>query len=356
MRLLLISEYDGVGGGESFLLNTARGLAFQGHDVTVLVPEPGDLSRRLSENNIDVVFLKIRLRNVYRFWSVLKEHCFDSVVFNGTYSLYRFGFVTRMLHNVSKNIWVCHGPWVVVNFLRRWLLKYLADKVLVPNSEVKDFLLDNDVSLSIEVINLPIIINDFAYKLRNGPRTITVAMLARFQRVKGHDVFVRAIHELGETDDFTFIVAGDDPFKTEEAQQFKDYVHKLANELRVTSKVNFIGEVKDVAGFLRKVDILVVPSRYESYGMVILEGMAAGCTIIAADTDGPRKLVNNGKYGLLFPVEDHKGLARLIDFSRSNTQELEQVRDRALKHVTDNFNSENYPWTSILAVPEITSR
>jgi glycosyltransferase involved in cell wall biosynthesis len=51
-------------------------------------------------------------------------------------------------------------------------------------------------------------------------------------------------------------------------------------------------------------DILVVPSRYEPFGMVILEGMLYGLAIVAADVGGPAEILEHGRTGLLFPARD----------------------------------------------------
>src|SRR5436853_5100542 len=56
-------------------------------------------------------------------------------------------------------------------------------------------------------------------------------------------------------------------------------------------------------------DILVVPSRYEPFGMVVLEGMLHGLPIAAADVGGPAEILEHGRTGLLFPPRDVGALA-----------------------------------------------
>jgi glycosyltransferase involved in cell wall biosynthesis len=59
-------------------------------------------------------------------------------------------------------------------------------------------------------------------------------------------------------------------------------------------------------------DVLVVPSRYEPFGMVILEGMLYGLAIIAADVGGPAEILEHGRTGLLFPPRDVNALSRAL--------------------------------------------
>ena len=59
-------------------------------------------------------------------------------------------------------------------------------------------------------------------------------------------------------------------------------------------------------------DILVVPSRYEPFGMVILEGMLHGLAIVAADVGGPAEILEHGRTGLLFPPRDVNALCSAL--------------------------------------------
>jgi glycogen synthase len=69
--------------------------------------------------------------------------------------------------------------------------------------------------------------------------------------------------------------------------------------------------------------VLVVPSRYEPFGMVVLEGMLHGLPIVAADVGGPAEILHHERTGLLFPPRDVAGLARVI---------LRLVKDPELRH------------------------
>jgi glycogen(starch) synthase len=64
-------------------------------------------------------------------------------------------------------------------------------------------------------------------------------------------------------------------------------------------------------------DILVVPSWYEPFGIVVLEGMLQGLAVAASDVGGPHEILENERTGLLFPPRDVAGLghalARLTD-------------------------------------------
>lgn len=68
-----------------------------------------------------------------------------------------------------------------------------------------------------------------------------------------------------------------------------------------------------LGGFYRRCQLLVVPSRSEPQATVILEGMAAGCAIVASDVGGNRMMLESEHSGLLFPRDDVQSLASCLE-------------------------------------------
>ena len=63
---------------------------------------------------------------------------------------------------------------------------------------------------------------------------------------------------------------------------------------------------------MRASDIFVMPSRYEGLSLAMIEAMACGLPIIASNGPGLKEFINDLQNGLLFPVDDHKALAKCI--------------------------------------------
>jgi glycogen synthase len=78
-------------------------------------------------------------------------------------------------------------------------------------------------------------------------------------------------------------------------------------------------------------DVLVVPSRYEPFGMVLLEGMLHGLAIVAADVGGPAEILEHGRTGLLFPPRDVKALSSALQQLLENPDERNAL-GRAAAH------------------------
>ncbi|PWR20807.1 glycosyltransferase family 4 protein [Zavarzinia compransoris] len=85
-----------------------------------------------------------------------------------------------------------------------------------------------------------------------------------------------------------------------------------AARLGLAGRVTFHGWVGDQAGFLSALDLYVMPSRHETFGIGILEAQAAGLPVIASACEGPRAVIRDGETGLLVPPGDAAALADAV--------------------------------------------
>ena len=86
----------------------------------------------------------------------------------------------------------------------------------------------------------------------------------------------------------------------------------LAAAERVSNRIRFLCNRTDVQSLLDDADVFVLPSRYEGFGLALLEAMAMGLPAIAADIDGPAELLIDGANGIKFKVGSAEDLADKI--------------------------------------------
>src|SRR5262249_6636053 len=87
---------------------------------------------------------------------------------------------------------------------------------------------------------------------------------------------------------------------------------RLHAELELGERFVLRGSVSDVAGFLRTVDIAVLPSHSEGMSNALLEYMSAGRAVIATAVGANPKLIQHGRSGLIVPPGDEAGLVEAI--------------------------------------------
>ncbi|MFE3099379.1 glycosyltransferase family 4 protein [Nocardia tengchongensis] len=135
-----------------------------------------------------------------------------------------------------------------------------------------------------------------------------VAVVGRLAPWKGQDLFLRALADVKTLPREVFLVGG--TFFDEQPYRTELEVHATALNLPVT----FTGHVDDPETYLRHADILVHCSVLpEPFGQVVVEGMRAGCAVIATRPGGPEEIVQPGVDGLLVTAGDRTELTRALD-------------------------------------------
>ncbi len=144
-------------------------------------------------------------------------------------------------------------------------------------------------------------------RVREGSRPLRIGMLGRLAPWKGQDLFLRAFAEAFPGGLETAVVIGAPLFGDD---SFEEELRRLAGELSIEDRVEFRGFRQDVRQELGCLDVLVHASRIpEPFGQVVVEGMAAGLPVVAANAGGPAEIITPELDGLLFTPGDIKGLA-----------------------------------------------
>ncbi|MCH2524933.1 MAG: glycosyltransferase [Dehalococcoidia bacterium] len=123
--------------------------------------------------------------------------------------------------------------------------------------------------------------------------------VGRIEPLKGLEILIRAVTQIHSDEGLSLIIVGGDPDADEEIIRLKQII--LA--LRMESSISFIGAVdqQELPLYYNASDVLVIPSYYESFGLVALEAMACGIPVIASRVGGLPTTVKDSKTGYLVP-------------------------------------------------------
>ena len=115
---------------------------------------------------------------------------------------------------------------------------------------------------------------------------------------------------------------------------------QLAISLGLAARVHFLGFQRDVASIMRTTDFFVLPSRYETFGMVVTEAMASGLPVIIANTVGPAEIVTLDCGIVLLDSENVADLAKSLHELTCNPEKRKQMGQAA------RIIAEQHDWSS----------
>lgn len=158
--------------------------------------------------------------------------------------------------------------------------------------------------LVVEVVsNLIYLTSDGTRPERRRP--LVIGALGRLHMDKGFDYLIEALADPRLADQkWRLMIAGEGP---EQA-----ILSLLAKKRGIADRIDFIGWVEDRGAFFRAIDILCMPSRNESFGMVLIEALAHAVPVIASDNPGCREIIVADRDALVVRSGDLGRLAEAI--------------------------------------------
>ncbi len=118
--------------------------------------------------------------------------------------------------------------------------------------------------------------------------------------------------------------------------QIKDELTALCQKMGVCDQIKFLGYQENPFRFMARAKALVLSSRFEGFGRVLVEAMACGRPVISTNCpEGPGEIVNHGKNGLLVPVGDSSALAEAIELIGYNDDLSNRLGNAAYQRAED---------------------
>lgn len=160
------------------------------------------------------------------------------------------------------------------------------------------------------VIHNGICFSKITQKTSYGQLPFRIVQVSRlYHDKKGQDILLRALqHVSGEMGGGQVLV----DFIGEGTS--REYLGGLAKQLGVAKWCRFLGKESRsvIYNQLHTYDLLVQPSRYEGFGLTVVEAMAARIPVLVSNMEGPMEIIANGKHGYFFTAENHVDCSQKI--------------------------------------------
>ena len=163
-----------------------------------------------------------------------------------------------------------------------------------------------------------------------------LGLVSRLEHIKGMDLVVPAFAEVRKRfPDVQLLVVGDGSLRAAMEQQ--------AMALGCDDAVTWVGRQpqEELSQYYSRMDIVLMPSRSEGFGLTAIEAMAHGCVVVASDIGGLPEVVRDGVCGLLHRSEDVKDMAEKICSLIASSELYRSLQKNALQHV-QKFSFQRY--------------
>lgn len=359
MRVLILSKFLKKDGATTHMFTLANGLANKGHDVHIMSggPPEDERSKRLFNEFIkgNVEHHKIGFPNYfnYSFISKVKQLLTYIVLIpKGIYmirkinpdiihvhypvtsymawiycKLFNKKFVTtyhikgipnQVLHRKAHKS-IAISSEMIEELEERW--KYNKDEINVVFNGISKDKFDKKVTFEEKVkikekLNLPL------------DKKI-IGFVGTYEYKKGIDILIEACSNINK-DDYHIVLLGDGDIV---------WVEEIIEKYNMSDKVT-LKTFRDPVELYSVLDLFILPSRNEGFGLVAVEAMMMGVATIRSNSAGSYDMIENGKTGYIFESENINELKNRIEYLLDDDDKREKIAKQGKINVLNKFTEE----------------
>jgi glycosyltransferase involved in cell wall biosynthesis len=341
MRILHVITTINLGGAENHLVDLVEEQRRQGLEVGVAYLKGDHFWQEkykqlgvkifpLNVSNLSLLYLFPRLRKVIKTFSPTVVHAHMppaelmtrlSLLGNSKMPLIISKHNDEPFAPIVKNVLL--GSWVAAR----------ASKILCISNAVNSYMKQNLGIDEKKLITIYYAVNVERFRdaapasdLVFEKKTLILGTVARLTPQKSLHTLLTAFASLVKEVDAKLIIVGIGHLESE--------LKALAESLGIKDKIVWTGKRTDIPNVMKCFDIFVLPSIYEGFGLVLLESMAAGIPVVASRVSAIPEVLDDGRCGKLFKVQDASDLL-------ANLKELvpEDARKQLSERATNRVNT-----------------
>ncbi|MDD2790477.1 MAG: glycosyltransferase family 4 protein [Sulfurimonas sp.] len=229
----------------------------------------------------------------------------------------------------------------------RWLYKNM-DLMLPVTYQVKEQLerfIPQDIRPKVEVLYMgsdkpEMLDDDAAQKLKMElgfkDEIFNIGMVGRINEAKGQHLLIKSVDLLVKKG---LQVSAYFVGHAMEAS-YLEMLQKDVKERGIAEHIHFLGFMKNPHHFYQICDAVVLASKRETFGLVLIEAMQVGTAVIGANSGGVVEIIDDGETGLLFESQNYESLAEAIEKLINDKKLLEEISNAGQKKCAEKFSNE----------------
>jgi len=345
------------GGLEMNTCRLAEWMSQRGGDVVLFCIRNSPLFRTATEKNIPVIAIRKNKRffdvfNALRLRQMLASRNIRFLIITFKRDL-DFGCMVKvidreqvqLIYQQHMRLGVSKKDFIHTFLFRRldaWitLLPYMKEEICQKTRYPVDRI--HIIPLGLDVKNLTSrkIPKADARRILDLPFAgMVLGILGRLDRQKGQHIVIEALSLLRKKRyDLSLLIMGEST--RNEDVDYADELKSLTKQFHLDEQVAFRGYHKDVSLFYSAVDLFILGSYGETYGMVTIESMLFGVPVIGSDAGGTPGILGNGTYGWLYKPQNPADLAGKIAEVLADSENMHRIASRAQEFAHQTFSHE----------------
>jgi len=350
MNILVLIPTLGYGGAERLLITLLPKIKEKGHKIKVCtLSGPLDLSDELIKTGIEVKNLNLKHRwsiveAIYKVYKEAKQmeahiiwgHLYFGILYGRLASIFLSNVkVISVLHYHISHDTNKNSLWEKIrNFIFN-KTKFLDYETIAVSKSIeqdyKKFFGWKNIRIIYNAVDFTLMnnenTNDFHKSEINPKEELTIVLPGRLHESKGHKYLIEAIKILEDkiNNKIKVYFIGDG--------NYKDVLLKKIKEEKLNSKIIFTGNLKQVELFeyIKKSDIVVIPSLFEAFGLAAIEAMYLKKPLIVSKVGGLEEITTNNYDALQVPPKHSKAISEAILKLYNNPSFAKKISENANK-------------------------
>ena len=353
MKILQISSAQAFGGGERHLADLTNALAARGHEVHAVVrpnsPLLGEL--KLPGENIKTLSLRNALdaRSASALAKLVALRKIEIVHAHMARDYPLAAYAVR--RNPGTRLIATRHVLFPLNRLHKVTLAHVSRLIAVSHAVARELqaqalIAPEKITVIQNGVDLKRIADarsrfdraEFCRRWDLPVHSSLVGSIGTLTVLKGHEDFLQAAAKLRDSlPSAFFIVSGTESAAT---KQYRQRLERLIQQLGLTDRVRLLGRMDDISELYCALEVFVSASHSESFGLAIVEAMAAGAAVVATDTEGAQEILRDGSTGMLVPIGGIGHISRTISELLAHPEKRKDLTANARSDVEQRFGLE----------------
>jgi glycosyltransferase involved in cell wall biosynthesis len=345
LNILFINSITIYGGGEVWMVSAAKELIKRGHNLYIACRPGSELEKHARMNNLNNIPLRISGDldpfTIFRLARILSSKDIDIVLANTGKELRLSGIASRV--SGKAKIVARHGiDFPLKNkFQYKLTYNYFTDIIIANSKATKNTLLKNAPWLDptrIKVIYNGINLNEhhpdknLRKEIGIPDETALIGFVGRLSIQKGIKYLLESFLFTRKFVNAHLLIAGTGELEKE----IKEFISKNS----LDDFVHLLGFREDINNIMNSIDVLLLPSLWEGFGIVLIEAMAAGKPCITTNISSMPEIVEDNVSGIIVPPEDSASVAKACIKILSDKELSSRMGREGKKIVKEKFTIE----------------